>query len=173
MRSLRESGVAEGLILSLEFVQKKYAGKDTNPDVERLIESCVYCIAALASNALFHPYFVQDEPFLTLELLSHHINPHIQERIAWTLSNLALLDYGVHAICTSSTLAHVVDMLSSTTDSVVTSALRMVLSVTRKQAYQPFVIKVDPKLTKLKELQRHELANVRSAAGKLVQILSK
>jgi len=173
MQSLRENGVAEAVVICLQ--SQKEAEKDTKKNTQnsRLVESCLYCLAVLSGNALFQPVLVQEEPFLILEQHLQHTNPNVQERVAWALSNLAVLDYGVHTICTTSALANVIGLLTSKTDAVVSSALRVVLSVSRKSAYHPFVKRADPSLAKLKMLQQHSLPNVKGAAEKLVQILSK
>jgi len=144
--------------------------------INRAVEGAIDCLSTLVSKAIFQPILIQDQSLLTLNriLKNSTSSPNIQERTAWTLFELTNLnDYACYFISTTGIITTVMSLLHSEWNSVVTEALRLVLSIARKPSYHSYLIKADPNLELLRSLKNHELQKVQTISQKLVSVLSK
>jgi len=169
--SLLENGVVDSL---LDILDKDQTSEEPVEFQARNMECAIYCLSSLVTKAMFQPILLQDHSLLTFNKILKHPEPNFQERAAWTLSELSSLnEYACYYISTTSIITNIMSLLKSTNNTVVTSALRVVLSIARKPSYHSYLIKPDPTLAVLRSLQDHELPNVQTVATKLVNILSR
>jgi len=141
---------------------------------EKVLEAAVYALASLTSDQTNRGVLVQDASFL--DALKHlfHPNEKIAERVAWILGNLAMDPDGRELICTNSDIIEkVIKSLQSPSETVLSSALRILLALARQPDYHPYIKAPDPSLSKLKALNQHQSAKISQIASKLVEVLSK
>jgi hypothetical protein len=168
--SLLQNGVMDSLLDILD----KDSPNEEAVEGKNLIESVVYCLSNFVSHAVFQPVLFQDHSMLTLSRTLKHHEANAKERAAWILSELSTLnEYSCYYIASTSIIVNIMGLLKSKDNPVVTSALRVVLSVARKSMLHSYLIKADPNLEVLRSLEDHELANVKAAAQKLVNLFSK
>eukprot|EP01125_Pyxidicula_operculata_P020110 TRINITY_DN7361_c0_g1_i1.p1 TRINITY_DN7361_c0_g1~~TRINITY_DN7361_c0_g1_i1.p1 ORF type:complete len:1606 (+),score=471.90 TRINITY_DN7361_c0_g1_i1:9-4826(+) len=170
---LREEAVLGALVRILHnFVHNG----EENDDI--LLESLVFALDTLTGQGKDkNRHVILDEDskvnvFVTLDKYLKSESENVLIKVLLILGNLCLDSYGLHQMCQISTiLPKIIDTLSSPSEAVVSTALRVILAITKQTSYQVYVKKADPGLEKLKALKSHPVPKISGAANKLVDFI--